>query len=127
MVCAVIAAIILIERMSRDAIFGDLVHLTRPDLQFDALARGTYDGGVDGTIIVLLRGRNIILETARNHRPGGVDGAKRAVAVLDAVHNHAKAENIRQLLEGQRLRLHLAKNGPWLLLTTGDLRLQRVF
>jgi hypothetical protein len=45
-----------------------------------------------------------------------VDGAERAVAILDRVDDDAEAEDVGELLEGQRLGLHLAEHRPRLLL-----------
>src|SRR5690606_32293231 len=107
---------ILVDRMRRHTVFGHTVHLAGADLQFHALARGSDDRGVDRAVVVLLGRRDIILETARNHRPGRVDRAERGIAVLDGVHDHTEAEDVGKLLERESLGLHLAKDGPRLLL-----------
>ncbi|MNY02377.1 hypothetical protein D3C86_1349490 [compost metagenome] len=101
---------ILIERMGGNAEFGDLVHALGADLQLDALARGSDDGGVDGAIVVLLRRGDVILEATRHHAPAGVHDAQRPVAGGNIVNQNAETVNIRKLLEGKRLRLHLAEN-----------------
>ena len=118
---------ILVDRMRGHAIFGNLVHLARTDLQLDTLARRTDDGGVDRTIVVLLGGRDVILEPAGNHRPAGVDQAQSAVTVLDRVDDHAETKNVGQLFEGQRLGFHLAEHRPGLLLPAFDASLDVVF
>src|SRR6185437_16542802 len=46
---------ILVERMRRNAELGDLIHLLGADLKFDTLVAGTDHGGVDRTVVVLLR------------------------------------------------------------------------
>ena len=113
---------ILVEGVRGDAEFGDLVHLLGADLQFDALVAGADHGGVDRAIIVLLRRRDVILEPAGHHRPGGVHDAERAVAGLDVVHHDAEAEDIGQLLEADRLALHLGPDRKRLLAPAVDMR-----
>ena len=75
---------VLVERVRRDAVFGDLVHFLGADLQFDALLAGADHGGVDRAVVVLLGRRDVVLEAARHHRPGGVHDAERAVALAAA-------------------------------------------
>ena len=113
---------LLVERMGGDAIFGDVVHLPCAHLQLDALAPRPHHGGVDGAIIVLLGGRDIVLEPARHGRPFGMDHAQRPIAVLDLVHDNAKAEDVGQLLEGDGFVLHLAEHGIGRLLPALHLR-----
>ena len=96
--------------MRGDAVFGDIVHQRGAHLHFDALAAGADDGRVHRAVIVLLRRRDIILETAGHGRPFGMDDADDAVAILDRLHDDAKAENIGELLEGDRIALHLAEH-----------------
>ncbi len=122
-----LAAHVLVDGVGGDAVLGHLVHLPGADLQLDALARRADDGGVDGAVVVLLGRRDIVLEATGHHRPGGVDGAERLIAILDLVDDDAEAENVGQLLEGQRLGFHLAEHRPRLLLPAGDGRLDAVF
>ena len=114
---------ILVEGMRGDAVFGDLVHLSSTDLQLDALAARPDHGGVDRAIIVLLRGRDVILETAGHHRPGGVHDAERAIAFLHVADHDAEAENVGELLEADGFALHLAPDRVRPLLAAIDLRL----
>ena len=94
--------------MRGDAVFGDVVHLVRADLQFDALLAGADHGGVDRAIVVLLGRRDVILEAARHDRPGRVHDAERLIAIPDRLDDDAEGEEIGQLLEADRLALHLA-------------------
>jgi hypothetical protein len=107
---------VLVERVGGDAVFGDLVHAVGADLQLDALLAGSDHGRVQRAIVILLRGRNVILETPGNDRPSGVDDPQRAVALLGRADQDAETEDVRQLLEADRLALHLAPNriGPFL-------------
>ena len=102
------ADIVLVEGVRRDAELGDLVHVDGADLQLDALLAGTDHRGVDRAIVVLLRRRDVVLEAARHHRPGGVDDAERLVALRHLAHHDAEPEDVGQLLEADRLALHLA-------------------
>jgi hypothetical protein len=105
-----------------DAVFGDLVHLLGADLQLDALVAGTDHGGVDRAIVVLLRRRDVVLEAAGHHRPGGVHDAERAVAGSRRRSHDAEAEDVGQLLEADRLALHLGPDRKRLLAPAIDLR-----
>ena len=106
---------ILVEGVGGDAEFGDLVHFLGADLQFDALIAGADHGGVDRPIIVLLWRRDVILEPAGHHRPRRMHDAQRPVAGLDVLHQHAEPEDIGQLLEPDRLALHLGPDRKRLL------------
>ena len=106
--------------MRGDAVFGDLVHRFGADLQFDALISRPDHGGVERAVVVLLGRRDVVLEAARDHRPGGVDDAERAVALADRLDDHAKPENVGQLLEADRLALHLAPDRIRPLAPSGD-------
>ncbi len=115
------AVAILVERVRGDAVFGDFVHIVGADLQLDALAAGADDGGVDRAIVVLLRRRDVVLEAAGHVRPGGVGDADGGVAVGDGVDEDAEAVDVGELLEGDRIALHLAPDRIGLLLPPLDL------
>ena len=106
--------------MRGDAALGDLVHRLGADLELDALVAGPDDRRVNRTIIVLLRRRDVILEAPRHDRPVGVDDAERAIAGLDVVDDDAEAEDVGQLLEADRLALHLGPDREWLLAAAVD-------
>src|SRR5260370_21796244 len=63
---------------------------------------------MDRAVVVLLGGRDIVLEAPGHHRPRGVDDPKRLVALRHGLHHNPEAENVGQLLEADRLTLHLA-------------------
>src|SRR4051812_42948716 len=107
--------------MRGDTEFRDLVHLPGADLQFDALIAGTDYGGVDRMIIVLLRRRDVILEAAGHHRPGGMHDAERAVTGFEVIQHDAESEDIRQLLEADRLALHFGPDRKRLLAPAIDM------
>jgi len=85
---------VLVEGVRRNTEFGDLVHFLGADLQFDALIAGPDHRGVDRAIVVLLWRRDVVLEPARHHRPGGVDDAERAVAGFEIRHRDAEGEDV---------------------------------
>src|SRR6202023_3177690 len=99
---------VLVERMRGDAVFGDLLHLAGADLQLDALLTRPDHRRVDRAVIVLFRRRDVVLEAPRHDRPGNMDDAQRLVAFADVGDDDAETENIRKLLEANRLALHLA-------------------
>ena len=96
------------------------MHALGADLQLDALVARADDGGVDRLVVVVLGGRNVVLEAAGNDAPRGVHDAERAVAVLLLGHDDAEAVNVGKLLERDLLVLHLAPDGIRLLLAAGD-------
>ena len=112
---------ILVKRMGGDTEFGDLMHALGADLQLDTLARRADDGGVDGTIVVLLGRRDIILEAARHDAPARMHDTQRPVAGWNIVHQNAETVDIGKLLEGKRLRLHLAEHRIGFLLPPFDI------
>jgi hypothetical protein len=73
--------VVLVQRVRGDAVVRDLVHLLGTDLQFDALLARADHGGVNGAVIILLRGRDVILEAARHHRPRRMNDPERLVAL----------------------------------------------
>ena len=105
---------------------GLTAHVFGADLQFDALVAGTDHGGVDGTIIVLFRRRDVVLEAAGYHRPCGVHDAERAVTGLDVAHDHAESEDVGQLFETDRFAFHLGPDRKRLLAPAEDMRGQPV-
>src|SRR5438128_2698343 len=107
--------------MRGDAIFGNLVHLAGPDLQLDALLAWPDHGGVDRAVVILLGGRDVVLEAAGHDRPGGVDDAQRVVALGQALHDNAEPDDVGELLEADRLALHLAPDRVGALAPAADL------
>ncbi len=112
----------LVERVRGDTEFRDLVHLLGADLQLDALVAGTDHGGVERTVVVLLRRRDVVLEAAGHHRPGGVHHAERAVAGFDILHHDAEAVDVGELFEADRFALHLGPDRKRLLAAAIDAR-----
>src|SRR5215210_1002830 len=94
--------------MRGDAVFSDIVHLARAELQLNALFTRPYHGGVDRAVVILLGRRDVILEAARNDRPGRVHDTERLVALVDRFERHAEAVDVGKLFETDRLAFHLA-------------------
>ena len=63
-----LAGALLVAPVRRDAELGDLVHLAGADLHLDALLLGADHAGVQRAVIVRLRGRDVVLEAARERR-----------------------------------------------------------
>ena len=110
---------VLVLGVRRDAVLGHVLHHLRPDLQLDALRAGADHGRVQGLVVVLLRVRDVVLEAPGDGRPGRVHDAERPVAIVGAVHDDPEAVDVGQLLEGDRLPLHLAPDRVRLLAAPG--------
>ena len=67
-----------------------------------------HEDRLDRFIVVFLRRRNLILETARNDSPFGMHDTNYAIAIIDFLNDNTEAENVGQLLESDRFPLHLA-------------------
>ena len=94
--------------MRGHARLGDLVHRPGADLNLDALAVAPRHRGVDASVSVRFGLADVILEPPRHGAPALVDRAKRAIAILFGLGDHAKAVDIRQPREPFFLFLHLA-------------------
>ena len=114
---------ILVPPMGGDSALGRLMHFAGADLNLDALAsavvaRGADHGGVDGTVIVRLRRGDVIVEFGRDHAPVGVDGAERAIAVVNAVDDDPESVDISDLVERDVLRRHFSPDRKGALFAT---------
>ena len=105
-----VGALVLVDGVGGNAVLGGLVHLVGADLQFDPLARWAHDGGVQGAVIVGLGRRDVVLEAPGHGLPAKMHRAQRRVAILRALHQDPKAENVRELFERQALGLHLGEH-----------------
>src|SRR5215213_6361755 len=113
----------LVEHVRCHAVLGQLVHVRGPDLDLERPALGPDHGRVQGLVEVRLRGRNEVLEPARQRLPDRVDDADRAVAVLDRVHDHAHGGEVVDLVELAALLGHLRIDRVEVLGPAGDRRL----
>ena len=105
MACAVgLAAGIFVDRVRGDAVFRDLVHLVRADLNFEGLA-GMNHGRVQGLIQIGPRHRDVVLKTPGDGPPELVHCAERAVTIARGIRDDADGEQIVDLAEGAALAL----------------------
>src|SRR6185503_20564338 len=77
---------------------------------------------MDRLVVVLLRRRDVVLETARHRSPRRVSDAKNSIAVVDRFADDAEGEDVGKLLEADLLVGHLAPDGIGLLLSPRHFR-----
>ncbi len=106
----------LVEPVGRDAGLGELVHLLRADLHFDRHAERAEQRRVQRLVAVGLRDGDVVLELARDRLVQAVQGAHRPVARGHVLHDHAEAEDVGHLREGEVLLLHLVVDAVEVLL-----------
>jgi len=112
---------LLVLPVRGDAELGALVHLARADLHLHGPVLRPTDRRVDGAIVIVLRGGDVVVELPGYIGPGSVHDAERAVAVGDRRHHDAHRTHVEDLLERQLLALHLAVDAVDVLRTTADL------
>src|SRR3546814_1153934 len=105
----------------RSAEFGLLVHAEAADLDFDPHILLVHDRRVQRFVAVALRGRDIILETARDHFPFAVDQPQRGIAVGIGRGQDAQGDDVGNLLETDVALLHLAPDRIGMLLAHRNL------
>src|SRR5262245_46959515 len=108
--------------MGSNAVFRDLVHRDRTDLQLHALLARADHGRVDRAVVVPVVGPDVVFGAARPHRPRTVHDAERLVAVGQRLHDDAKPEDIGQLLEADGLPFHLPPDRIGALAPSNDAR-----
>ena len=97
--------------MGGDAVFGDLVHLPRSDLDFKGDALLADDGGVEGLVHIRLRGGDIVLEPVGDEVEHIVHQTEDVIAVGDVVHDDAEGVQVEDLIQRLVLGVHLAVDG----------------
>ncbi len=117
---------ILVKRMRRHAALSNLMHQLGADLHFNPHVMRPDHNRMQRAVVILLGRRNVILEAPRNGPPRPVHNANRPVALVHRAHQHAEAENIRELAQRQMFALHLAPNRIGPLLPAIDFRLDAV-
>ncbi len=100
-------AAFLVAPVGGDAVFGDAVHFPGPDLDFQRLAGGADDGGVQRLVEVGLGHGDEVLEPVRQRLPQGMDDAEGAVAVLDVVDDNPDRRQVVDFAEVFVVFLHL--------------------
>jgi hypothetical protein len=106
-----------------DAVLGGAVHLLGADLDLERSARRPDDGGVQRLVHVELGHRDVVFESPRYRLPDAVDGAERAVDVLDRVDDDAQRDEVVDLVEVLTLVRHLLVDAVQVLRPPGDLGL----
>ncbi len=113
--------------MCCDAVFSDAVHGLGADLQLYTLTFRPNHGCVYGAIVVLFWRRDVIFEAARYTWPSRMDYAQYTVAIFWCWHDCAKAVDIGELFEAERLFFHLAEDGVSALFASTDLGCDALF
>ena len=103
-----------------DAVFGGAVHLAGADLNFQRLALGPDDRGVQGLVHPEPGLGDVILEPARHRLPQGVHDAHGGVAVPDLVALDPHPDQVVDIVEVAALDDHLLINRPVVLRSALD-------
>ena len=101
----------LVAPVGADPQFGLFVHGVGTDLHLQHLALRTDHRSVQGTVAVLLRVGDIVVELAGNVPPQGMHDTQRGVAVTHLGHQHPHRAHVVYLAELQALALHLPPDG----------------
>ena len=101
--------------------FRYLMHGKGADLDFQRIAPG-HNRGVQGLVAIGLGHGDIVLETARNGLPHGMNDPQDTIAVLDAFHQHAHSRQIVDLADVLLIPLHLLVDAVEMLGTAADIR-----
>src|SRR5574341_1959412 len=118
-----LAARLLVAPMRGDTVFGMLVHLLGANLDFEGLPIFEDDGGVQGLVKIIFGCGDVIVEFARNRTPGLVDHAQRLITGRQIIDNDAHGTDIKQLVKGDALALHLLPDAVNMLGASRDFRL----
>ncbi len=121
------ARLLLVDPVRGDAELGHLMHVAGADLDLDALPLGPDHAGMERTVIVRLRRRDVVFEAAGDDVIGGMDDPQRVIAIADPVDQHAEGHHVGQLLERDVLALHLAPDRIGRFFAAGDARRQAAF
>ena len=97
----------LVCPMGADAEFRFFVHFPGSDLHFEHLAGRPDDRGVNRAIAVFLWIGDVVVELAGDGRPRGMNESEHAVAVVDALHQHARRLHVVDLGKRDGLVAHL--------------------
>ncbi len=98
---------LLVEPVRGHAVLGQTVHLLGAYLDFDALALGTDDRGVQALVPVGLGHGNVVLEAPGHGLPLRVHEAEHGVAVPHVLDDGAEGEDVVHIVERQVLLGHL--------------------
>jgi len=102
-----LGVLVLIAPVGGDPVFGQGVHLGRPDLDLEAALVFGQDGRVESLVQVGLGHGDEIAEAAGDGRPALMDEAEDLVAVPDRIGDDPESQVIIDLAEIDLLRFHL--------------------
>ena len=94
--------------MRGDAVFCGAVHFPSAYLYLKGDALGADDSSVNALIHVRLRGRDIILESARDGLEHIVDYAQHIIAVGYRIDYNAERTQVKYTIDIELLRVHFA-------------------
>ena len=86
------------------------MHLKGTDLNFQGLAAGAQNRGMQGLVHIGFGHSHVVLEAARNGTPHAVHNAQGTIAILDRVHQHANGQQIIDFTELLVVTEHLFVN-----------------
>ncbi len=92
--------------MGCNTVFGNPVHLVRPNLDLNRFSIVSDDRRMEGLVHVCLWQVDIVLEFSRNGCPHGVDDAQGLVTIFVGVYNDPEAYQVIDLLKVKILGLH---------------------
>ena len=98
-VLALLAAVFLIQPVSRDTELAFLVHFLGADLNLKRLAGRADDRGVQALVHVELRHGDVVFETPGHRVPQRMHRAQRRVTVLNGLHDQAHGDQVEDLAE----------------------------
>ena len=98
---------LLVQPVRGHAVLGQTVHLLGADLDFDSLALGPDDRGMQALVAVGLGHGNIVFEAARHGLPLRMDKAEHRVTVAYVLDDDAESQNVVHIVERQILLGHL--------------------
>ena len=96
--------------MGSDAVLRSAMHLPCADLDLQRVAVAADDGCVEALVHVIFGCGDVVVDLARNGFPQPVHDAQDAVAVRDALRDHAEAAHVVDALEWDPLAPHLLVN-----------------
>ena len=113
-------SVLLILPVGGDAVFGDFVHLLGSDLHLKGDAVLSHHGGVERLVHIGLGGADIILEAAQDGLIQIMDDAQDVIALRHGAHDDPEGKQVKHIVQGLILSIHLAVDAVGVLHATGD-------
>ena len=118
-----VLAAFLVTPVCRHAEFGMTVHLPGANLHFQRTPVGTAHRRMQGTVVVALGIRDVVVKLLGNRRPEVVHQPQRGIAILDLIDDHPQGAHVVNLGKGHTLFAHLVPDAVNVLGTTINLGL----